>query len=91
MPPPEDWTSILPEGTSPREIWGFHPSTGQPQTWPLPFSTVTFFARIDNLKPGLYEFRARAVDLNGFAQPEPRPYLKSGRNAVPMLRITVSA
>ena len=31
---------------------------------------------------GAYEFRARAVDLNGYAQPEPRPYPKSGRNEI---------
>ena len=36
--------------------------------------------RSNDLAPGAYEFRVRTVDLNGFAQPEPRPYPKSGRN-----------
>ena len=44
---------------------------------------MPFTARLEGLGPGSYEFRARAVDLNGFAQPEPRPYQKSGMNLVP--------
>ena len=40
------------------------------------------------LEPGSYEFRARAVDLNGFAQPAPRPYQKSGMNLVPCQILT---
>ncbi len=35
--------------------------------------------------------RARAVDRNGFAQPEPRPYPKSGLNAIPCRTIEVTA
>jgi hypothetical protein len=37
---------------------------------------------LKDLEPGAYEFRARAVDLNGYAQPEPRPYQKSGMNNI---------
>jgi DMSO/TMAO reductase YedYZ molybdopterin-dependent catalytic subunit len=91
MPMPEDWGSILPAGTDPRTIWGFDPAKGTPRTWPLPFSTVPFHVRLDGLRPGTYELRARTVDLNGFAQPEPRPYLKSGRNAIPVQTIRVTA
>jgi DMSO/TMAO reductase YedYZ molybdopterin-dependent catalytic subunit len=91
MPPPEDWASILPRGTSPGAVWGFDPRTGRPKDWPLPFSMVPFSARLEGLRPGRYEFRARAVDRNGFAQPEPRPYAKSGRNAVPCTTIEVTA
>jgi hypothetical protein len=43
-----------------------------------------------DLRPGTYELRARAVDLNDFAQPEPRPYQKSGRNEVQVRRIVVN-
>ncbi len=91
MPPPQDWRPILPAGTEAGAIWGFDPATGTPRTWPLPFSTVPFTARLDGLRPGTYEFRARTVDLNGLAQPEPRPYPKSGRNAIPVQTITVTA
>ena len=43
------------------------------------------------LAPGSYEFRVRTVDLNGFAQPEPRPYQKSGMNRVPVRTLVVTA
>jgi DMSO/TMAO reductase YedYZ molybdopterin-dependent catalytic subunit len=91
MPMPDDWDVILPEGTSPKEVWGFDPRTGKPKDWPLLFSTVPWTARLEHLAPGSYEFRARAVDLNGFAQPEPRPYQKSGMNLVPCQTFVVSA
>ncbi len=85
MQPPEDWDALLPEGTSPREVWGFDPATGKPRSWPLPFSTVPFTGHgSEGPRPRLlrYEFRARTVDLNGFAQPEPRTYQKSGLNLI---------
>jgi hypothetical protein len=44
---------------------------------------------IPKLAAGSYEFRVRTVDANGFAQPEPRPYLKSGRNDIQVKLITV--
>jgi DMSO/TMAO reductase YedYZ molybdopterin-dependent catalytic subunit len=90
MTPPDDWESILPEGTSPGEIWGFDPKTGKPRDWPLPFSAVPWSARLEGLAPGSYEFRARTVDLNGFAQPEPRPYQKSGMNLIPCQTFAVT-
>jgi hypothetical protein len=91
MPPPDDWAAILPGGTSPGEVWGFDPRTGKPKGWPLPFSTVPWSARLEGLAPGRYELRARTVDLNGFAQPEPRPYQKSGLNLVPCQPFDVTA
>ena len=90
MAPPDDWEVVLPAGTSPRQIWGFDRGTGKPKSWPLPFSTVTWTARLEGLGPGPYEFRARTVDLNGFAQPQPRPYQKSGMNLIPCLRLVVT-
>jgi len=91
MAPPDDWETTLPAGTSTKEIWGFDPQTGQPKDWPLLFSTVSWIARLDGLAPGAHEFRVRAVDLNGFAQPEPRPYQKSGLNLVPCQTLVVTA
>jgi DMSO/TMAO reductase YedYZ molybdopterin-dependent catalytic subunit len=91
MPPPDDWGVILPAGIAPGQIWGFDPKTGRPRDWPLQYSTVSFVARFDGLGPGSYEFRARAVDLNGFAQPEPRPYQKSGMNLVPCQTFAVTS
>ncbi len=91
MPPPDDWDAVLPEGTSSKALWGFDPATGKPRSWPLPFSMVPWTARLTGLKPGSYEFRVRTVDLNGFAQPEPRPYQKSGMNQIPCRNLVVTA
>jgi len=66
----------------PKDIWGFDPDKGVPRDWPLRFSVAGWTVTLKGLKPGAYEFRVRTVDLNGFAQPEPRPYPKSGRNDV---------
>ena len=44
---------------------------------------------LKDLSPGAYEFRVRTVDLNGFAQPEPRPDPKSGRNEIQAKTILV--
>jgi DMSO/TMAO reductase YedYZ molybdopterin-dependent catalytic subunit len=90
MTPSDDWDAILPKGTSSKEIWGFDPKTGRPKDWPVLFSMVPWTARLEGLAPGSYEIRARTVDLNGFAQPEPRPYQKSGMNLVPCQNLTVT-
>jgi Oxidoreductase molybdopterin binding domain len=80
--PPTDWGNVLPPGVSSRQVLGFDPRTGQPATWPLRYSMVSWSATLKELAPGRYALRARAVDLNGFAQPEPRPNQKAGRNAL---------
>ncbi|PHX93408.1 MAG: hypothetical protein CK546_08910 [Pedosphaera sp.] len=80
--PPADWSTVLPAGVSSRQILGFNPQTGQPATWPLRYSMVSWSASLKGLAPGKYSLRARAVDLNGFAQPEPRSNQKAGRNAL---------
>jgi DMSO/TMAO reductase YedYZ molybdopterin-dependent catalytic subunit len=86
---PQDWSHILPAGISSKQVLGFDPQTGRPKIWPLRYSMISWSAALKNLKPGTYEFRARAVDLNGYAQPEPRPILKAGKNAVEMHRFEV--
>jgi DMSO/TMAO reductase YedYZ molybdopterin-dependent catalytic subunit len=88
-PPPRDWTAVLPEGVRPGEIWGFDPRTGRPRDWPLRFSWALWSVTVPRPAAGTYEFRARAVDLNDFAQPEPRPYPKSGRNEIQVRTISV--
>ena len=80
--PPADWNSVFPTGVSPRQILGFDPKTGQPATWPLRYSMISWTASLKDLARGKYSVRARAVDLNGFAQPEPRPNQKAGMNAL---------
>ena len=88
--PPADWSKVLPAGVSPKTVLGFDPKTGRPATWPLRYSMISWTTKLHDLRPGRYEFRARAVDLNGFAQPEPRPIPKSGKNAVEVHRFEVA-
>ena len=87
---PADWSHVFPAGVSAREVLGFDPRTGQPATWPLRYGMVSWSASLQGLAPGRYEVRARAVDLNGNAQPEPRPMLKTGRNAIQVRRFEVA-
>jgi hypothetical protein len=48
-----------------------------------------YAATYRDLKPGNYEVRARAVDGNGFAQPEPRSLQKSGKNGIQVRAFTI--
>ncbi len=88
--PPSDWASAFPPGVSSKDVLGFDRKTGKPLTWPLRYSMISWSAALRDLKPGKYEFRARAVDVNGFAQPEPRPIAKAGKNAVEVHKFEVA-
>jgi DMSO/TMAO reductase YedYZ molybdopterin-dependent catalytic subunit len=90
-PPPDDWGGSLPEGVLPRDVWGFNPATGKPKEWPLRFSHALWSVTLKGLAAGAYEFRVRSVDPNGFAQPQPRPYPKSGRNEIQYKPVVVTA
>lgn len=50
---------------------------------------ISWSAKLEGLEPGKYELRVRAIDENGFAQPEPRPVAKAGRNAIEVRLIDV--
>jgi len=86
---PPDWPSVLPPGLSPKNVLGFDKTTGRPLAWPLRYSRVAYAVTIRGLTPGTYEVRARAVDLNDFAQPEPRPVQKTGKNALQVRRVEI--
>jgi hypothetical protein len=90
QPPPRDWGGALPQGVMPRDVWGFDPKTNRPREWPMRYSWALWSVSLDNLGAGTYEFRVRSVDQNDFAQPEPRPYPKSGRNEIPYRAIVVA-
>jgi hypothetical protein len=89
--PPSNWNQVLPAGTSSKDILGFDRNTGKPLSWPLRYGMVNWSATLRGLQPGTYEVRARAVDLNGFAQPEPRSILKSGKNGIESRRFEITA
>ncbi len=78
-PPPDDWSAHLPKGISSKELWGFDTKTGKPKEWPMRYTVVNWAGALKDLKPGAYELRGRTVDLNGFAQPHPRPHQGTGK------------
>ena len=84
-----DWSTILPRGVKPQNVLAFDPASGRPTTWPPRYGMCSYMAVLKDLKPGHYEVRARSVDLNGYAQPEPRPSQKSGRNGIQVRRFEV--
>lgn len=86
-PPPEDWSCALPEGVRPSSVFAFD-HDGRPESWPLPFSYANWSVRLD-LDEGHYELRARSVDVNGYAQPEPRSAQKSGRCSIGCRRVSI--
>ena len=88
--PPADWSSVFPSGVSPRDVLGFDPESGKPKAWPLRYSMVAWHAVLPEMPPGHYEVRARSIDMNGFAQPEPRPSLKTGRNPIQVRRFQIT-
>ena len=83
------WSDVLPVGTDVRSVLGFNSKTGEPNSWPLRYGMISFYTVLRDLKAGRYEIRARTVDQNGFAQPEPRNIQKSGKNAIQTRRITI--
>ena len=88
--PPNGWASALPGGRFPEGVAHLDTATGRPLAWPLPFSWAAWEVKLEGLEAWSYEFRVRAVDLNGFAQPEPRPNPQSGIAEVPCVTFTVA-
>ena len=88
--PPSHWAEALPDGKFPDNVYFLDAQKQTPSQWPLPYSWVPWSVRLENLQAGAYELRVRAVDLNDFAQPEPRPNGQSGIADVPCLTFVVS-
>lgn len=87
--PPARLGEGLPDGKFPEDVFFLDAASQRPRLWPLPFSWVPWTVRLGVLEPWAYELRVRAVDLNGFAQPEPRPNNQSGIADVPCLTFVV--
>jgi hypothetical protein len=87
--PPERLGEGLSGGKFPEGAFHLDPATGRPGVWPLPFSWVPWTVRLGVLEPWSYDLRVRAVDLNGFAQPEPGPNGQSGIADVPCMTFVV--
>lgn len=89
LPPPEEWGGDLPGGKLPAIPRQFDPKTGKPRSWPLHNTIAHWAVLLTDLRPGHYDLRCRTIDANGHAQPMPRPFPKSGRNAIQHVRLAV--
>ncbi len=96
LPPPQQWGGGLPDGKLPPIPRQFDAS-GKPIRWPIPNTIVHWATLLKAERPGKpatqtagkYDLRCRTIDANGIAQPMPRPFLKSGHNAIQTVQIAV--
>ncbi len=89
LPPPDDWGGGLPEGKLPEIPSQFDNISSKPLRWPIS-NTIVHWAMLLTVKhTGQYDFRCRTIDAKGIAQPMPRPFSKSGHNAIQQVRIVV--
>jgi hypothetical protein len=91
LPPPENWGGGLPDGKLSPVPRQFDEATGKPLEWPLRNAIAHWAALLPALSAGKYFLRCRAVDGAGNAQPMPRPFAKSGRNAIHEVSLTVAS
>jgi DMSO/TMAO reductase YedYZ molybdopterin-dependent catalytic subunit len=89
LPAPVRWGGGLPDGKLPAMPLQFDTITGKPREWPLRDSIAFWRTRLSGLPPGKYDLRCRTIDANGIAQPLPRPFPKSGQNAIQKVSVTV--
>ena len=80
---------MFPDGVSARELLGLYSKTGEPKHWLLAYSATPWNVKLENLEREYYEHYVRSVDLNGYAQPEPRSLRRSGKNPVQCHRFKV--
>ena len=88
---PFDADAIKGFGTAKLHPVQFDPKTKQPREWPLRYTLCRWTADSRPLTPGTYELRCRTIDQGGYAQPMPRPFPKSGKNQIQVLKVEVVA
>ena len=91
LPPPADWGGKLPGGKLPANTSQFDPKTGAPLQWPMRYTIAHWAALMPGLPPGSYDLCCRTIDLNGIAQPMPRPLLHTGVTAIHHVTLVVKA
>ncbi len=91
LPPPEDWGGGLPGGKLPSGTSQIDPKTGKPLQWPIHYTIVHWAALLPGLPAGSYDLCCRTIDLNGIAQPMPRPLPRTGVTAIHRVALTVKA
>ncbi|MEX2112743.1 MAG: molybdopterin-dependent oxidoreductase [Pirellulales bacterium] len=86
---PETWGGGLPDDKIPPGTHGFD-SADRPLAWPMQFTAAHWAGVHPGLSAGKYNFRCRAIDARGDAQPMPRPWRKSGGNVVEQFTLEVA-
>jgi DMSO/TMAO reductase YedYZ molybdopterin-dependent catalytic subunit len=59
--------------------------------WPMRYTIAHWAALVPGLAPGSYDLSCRTIDLNGIAQPMPRPLLRTGVTAIQRVALIVKA
>jgi len=88
LPPPTNWGGDLPAGKLPDDVLGFAKGD-KPKHWPMRYAIAHWATLIKGMKPGKYFVYCRTIDSKENAQPMPRPFKKSGRNAIQKTEILV--
>ena len=91
LPPPKHWGGGLPDGKLPAIPSQIDPATGKPRGWPQRNTIVHWAVLLVDVPPGEYHLRCRTIDAHGTAQPMPRPFPKSGNNAIQQVSLAVEA
>jgi DMSO/TMAO reductase YedYZ molybdopterin-dependent catalytic subunit len=82
LPFSRDWARRLSKDHLARTPLQFDPKTEMPRQWPMRYTMAHWKAVLLGADPGRYELHCRTIDLNGIAQPMPRPFAKSGQTAI---------
>ncbi len=91
LPPPQQhWGGGVPDGKLPPVPGQIDPATGKPLQWPMRYAIVHWATLLRIERSGEYDLRCRTIDANGLAQPMPRPFPKSGNNAIQAVKIVVA-
>jgi DMSO/TMAO reductase YedYZ molybdopterin-dependent catalytic subunit len=86
---PARWGGGLTGGKLPAGVEKIDAKTGLPAEWPLRFAIAHWAALLPGLAPGTYDLCCRTIDLNGIAQPMPRPLLRTGVTAIQHVTLVV--
>jgi DMSO/TMAO reductase YedYZ molybdopterin-dependent catalytic subunit len=89
LPPPENWGGNLPDGRIPAKTTGFAADGMTPLSWPLSLGKIHWAYLFPGLPAGNYTLRSRTIDAQGYAQPMPRPFRKSGHSAIEQVGVRV--
>jgi hypothetical protein len=90
LPPPTDWGGDLPGGKLPPDVQ-FFTKEGKPEHWPMRDTIAHWATLLKDIPPGKYNLYCRSLDDKGIAQPMPRPFRKSGANAIQKTTISVES